>query len=164
MGSAQPGGGGLFPRLWGSALATDLGTSKSSDAISPQTVLSVSVLSASHSCTESTDGEPWVRASQPGAASRVSIWVELPEGAGRDLKCPFASLVLAAFSCAHVPAMAERAQSAEFALRRGTGNTGELSETPLVDEISIGLFSRFWKNPWRDERVCKEFSTFVSEK
>lgn len=26
----------------------------------------------------------------------------------------------------------------------------------------MGLFSTFWKNPWRDERVCREFSTAFS--
>lgn len=57
MGSAQLAGGGLFPRLWGSALATDLGMSKSSQFSVPETVLSISVPSASLSSTESTDGE-----------------------------------------------------------------------------------------------------------
>lgn len=75
--------------------------------------------------------------------------MELPKEAGRDLKCPFASLVSAAFLCAHVPfavlwdvpAGAQRPpKPSVFVLRRGSENTaalGELSETPLVNGISM---------------------------
>lgn len=123
------------PRLWGSALAPDLGLSKSSHAISP---LTVGAFLFSLPLTESTDGEPWLGAGKPGTASRVSIWVELPREAGRDLKCPFASLLLAAFLCAHVPFAVLGNVPAVFGLRRGTGGaTGELSETPLLDGISM---------------------------
>lgn len=143
--------------------------SKSSRAFSPR---DCSGYFCSLSCTESTDGEPRVGAGEPGAASRVYIWVELPREAGRDLKCPFANLVFAAFLCAHVPfavlwgvpAVTERPQTL-WGLRRGSENTaasGELSETPLLNGISMWLLSTFWRNPWRDERVCKEFSPVFS--